>query len=72
MPDPRKERPERITATEAGRRLRISRTGVMSRLGRKCYESEVIGGVTFVVVDERFLADEREASKAEDATAAVA
>lgn len=64
MPNPRKSKTELITAMEAGRRLRISRNGVINRLARGRYEKEEHGGVLFVVVDERFLADVQAAEAA--------
>lgn len=74
MPDPRKGKPELVTAMEAGRRLRISRNGVINRLARGRYDTEEHGGVLFVVVDARFDEDVKaaEAAAKEPATTAVA
>jgi hypothetical protein len=57
----------------AAKQLRVARNTVMHRIATQRYASEVVGGVTFVVVDERFLADVKAAeAEQEQATVAVA
>lgn len=53
----------------AAKRLRVARNTVMHRIANKRYRSEVIGGVTFVIADERFLADVKAAEAQPDTSA---
>lgn len=55
MPNDRK--PELITPSKAAKRLGVARNTVMHRIATKRYQSEVVGGVTFVVVNEAMQRD---------------
>ena len=46
-----------LTPSAAARRLGVARNTVMHRIATKRYASEVVGGITFVVVDDQFNAD---------------
>jgi hypothetical protein len=48
---------ELLTPARAAARLGVARNTVMHRIATKRYTSEVVGGVTFVVVNDAFMAD---------------
>ena len=48
---------ELLTPTKAAGQLGVARNTVMHRIATKRYASEVVGGVTFVVVNDAFSAD---------------
>ena len=48
---------ELLTPSAAARRLGVARNTVMHRIATKRYQSEVVGGVTFVVVNEALTGD---------------
>lgn len=56
MPTNRKDF-ELITPTKAAAMVGVARNTVMHRIATKRYQSEVVGGVTFVVVDDQLAAD---------------
>lgn len=56
-----------LTPTAAARQLGIARNTVMHRIATKRYQSEVVGGVTFVVVND---AMQQDMSKAQTKKAA--
>lgn len=57
QPMPSDRKPELITPSKAARALGVARNTVMHRIATKRYQSEVIGGVTFVVVNEAMQED---------------
>lgn len=48
---------ELLTPTRAASVLGVARNTVMHRIATKRYVSEIVGGVTFVVVNAQFAAD---------------
>lgn len=45
-------KPELMTPTKASKALGVARNTVMHRIATQRYASEVVGGVTFVVVND--------------------
>lgn len=57
----------------AGRAVGITRTGVMLRVANKRYQTEEVGGVVFIVVDDVLRADmEAHAARSAEAAASAA
>lgn len=54
---------ELLTPTRAAAVLGVARNTVMHRIATKRYVSEIVGGVTFVVVNAQFAADRVAAEK---------
>jgi len=60
---PKRKQFELITPTKAARMLGVARNTVMHRIASKRYQSEIVGGVTFVVVDAQIEKDARTPKK---------